>query len=229
MGGQACVLYGGAEFSRDLDLAIGIDPENLERIKGALGELAAARIFFPDLEAELLAKGHACHFRCMVDGAQGLRIDLMHKLRGCPHFDQLWEARTVAELPGGIEIPVLSLPWLVRAKKTQRDKDWPMIRRLVDTDITARLNESSDGDRAFWLQECRTPEVLLELASLFPAEAHACIARRPLLVHAIAGDAATLGGLLHDEEASERLADREYWLPLKLELEQWRRDASRQS
>jgi len=26
----------------------------------------------------------------------------------------------------------LSLPDLVQAKKTQRDKDWPMIRRLVE-------------------------------------------------------------------------------------------------
>jgi hypothetical protein len=29
MGGQACVLYGAAEFSRDLDLALLPDPANL--------------------------------------------------------------------------------------------------------------------------------------------------------------------------------------------------------
>jgi len=29
MGGQACVLYGAAEFSRDLDLALLPDPTNL--------------------------------------------------------------------------------------------------------------------------------------------------------------------------------------------------------
>ena len=34
MGGQACVLYGAAEFSRDLDLALLPDPANLaERIE----------------------------------------------------------------------------------------------------------------------------------------------------------------------------------------------------
>lgn len=37
MGGQACVLYGAAEFSRDLDLAILPDPDNLDRLRRALG------------------------------------------------------------------------------------------------------------------------------------------------------------------------------------------------
>ena len=31
MGGQACVLYGAAEFSRDADFAILASPENLGR------------------------------------------------------------------------------------------------------------------------------------------------------------------------------------------------------
>jgi hypothetical protein len=31
MGGQACVFYGAAEFSRDTDLAILASPENLAR------------------------------------------------------------------------------------------------------------------------------------------------------------------------------------------------------
>ncbi len=39
MGGQACVLYGAAEFSRDLDLALLPDPHNLDRLRAALGDL----------------------------------------------------------------------------------------------------------------------------------------------------------------------------------------------
>jgi hypothetical protein len=35
MGGQACVLYGAAEFSRDLDLALLPDPDNLDRLHGS--------------------------------------------------------------------------------------------------------------------------------------------------------------------------------------------------
>ena len=38
MGGQACVLYGGAEFSRDTDIVILADAENLDRLSAALAE-----------------------------------------------------------------------------------------------------------------------------------------------------------------------------------------------
>lgn len=30
MGGQACIFYGGAEFSRDADVALLAEPDNLE-------------------------------------------------------------------------------------------------------------------------------------------------------------------------------------------------------
>ena len=39
MGGQACVFYGAAEFSRDVDFAILADVANLGRLRKALREL----------------------------------------------------------------------------------------------------------------------------------------------------------------------------------------------
>ncbi len=36
MGGQACILYGAAEFSRDIDLAVAVSPGNLARLRAAL-------------------------------------------------------------------------------------------------------------------------------------------------------------------------------------------------
>jgi hypothetical protein len=41
MGGQACVFYGAAEFSRDSDFAIVADPENLARKR--MGSSAAGK------------------------------------------------------------------------------------------------------------------------------------------------------------------------------------------
>ena len=75
IGGQACILYGAAEFSRDIDLAIMVSPENLEDLKMALEELAAERIFYPVFSEDALLKGHACHFRCQREDVKGLRID----------------------------------------------------------------------------------------------------------------------------------------------------------
>jgi protein-disulfide isomerase-like protein with CxxC motif len=42
---------------------------------------------------------------------------------------------------------------LVRAKKTQRDKDWPMIRRLVEAHYEENQDAPSDAMINFWLRE----------------------------------------------------------------------------
>jgi hypothetical protein len=47
MGGQVCVFYGAAEFSRDIDLAILAETQNLERLKSALDELQAEPVYVP--------------------------------------------------------------------------------------------------------------------------------------------------------------------------------------
>ncbi len=47
MGGQACVLYGAAEFSRDTDLAILASEENAERLTKAMAALEAEVIAVP--------------------------------------------------------------------------------------------------------------------------------------------------------------------------------------
>lgn len=77
IGGQACILYGGAEFSRDIDLAVMVSPQNLENLKSALNELDAEKIFVPDLSEDVLLRGHACHFRCNRKDVKGLRIDII--------------------------------------------------------------------------------------------------------------------------------------------------------
>ncbi len=63
MGGQACVSYGAAEFSRDLDLALLPDPTNLDRLEAALGELEAEVIAVPPFALKHLTEGLSVHFR----------------------------------------------------------------------------------------------------------------------------------------------------------------------
>ena len=50
MGGQACVFYGAAEFSRDLDILILADADSLARLRAALDELGAEPIAQPDFD-----------------------------------------------------------------------------------------------------------------------------------------------------------------------------------
>jgi hypothetical protein len=47
MGGQACVFYWAAEFSRDLDLLILVDADNLDRVRAGLADLRAKPIAVP--------------------------------------------------------------------------------------------------------------------------------------------------------------------------------------
>ncbi len=56
MGGQACVLYGATEFSRDTDIVILLESDNLDRLSRALEELQAKRIAVPPFSADFLAR-----------------------------------------------------------------------------------------------------------------------------------------------------------------------------
>ena len=164
MGGQACILYGGAEFSRDIDFAILASEENLNQLRACLNELQADVIAVPPFSREHLERGHAIHFRCATPDAAGLRVDIMTKLRGVDDFEALWQRRTTVVSEDGAEFQVMSLADLVKAKKTQRDKDWPMIRRLVEADYFAGRDQPTRENIEFWLRELLTPGLLIETA-----------------------------------------------------------------
>ena len=68
MGGQACVFYGAAQVSKDVDFVVFADADNFERLLRAFEELNAGRIAVPRFDPELLARGHAVHFRCQAAG-----------------------------------------------------------------------------------------------------------------------------------------------------------------
>lgn len=222
IGGQACILYGAAEFSRDIDLAVMISPENLDDIREALEELEAEQVYYPDLTEEVLFKGHACHFRCQREDVKNLRIDLIGVMRGVDAFPELWKRRQEINLPEVGNVSVIGLSDLVKAKKTQRDKDWPMIRRLVEADIYNTTGVPPDEKICFWFSECRTPELLLTLAEKYPEiSAHMC-EDRPLLRYVSRGGLDELERRIKEEEECERKADKQYWKPLREELESWR-------
>ena len=222
MGGQACVLYGAAEFSRDTDFAILSSPANLARLRRALEDLRAEVIALPPFEPKYLRKGHAVHFRCRHPQAAGMRIDVMTRMRGVEPFSKLWSRRTTISLENGSACEVISLPDLVKAKKTQRDRDWPMIRRLIEVHYFQNRGQSTRQQIQFWFLELRTPELLIELAETRDGVPQHLLLKRRLLRFAKRGPALDLAKALMHEEAAERTADRRYWAPLKAELEKLR-------
>jgi hypothetical protein len=224
MGGQACVFYGAAQFSRDLDLLVQTDPENIAALKTALDELRANRIAVPAFDTALLERGHAVHFRCSREDVEDLRIDLMHTLRGVDPFEALWDRRKILKIDGE-EIDVVSERDLVLAKKTQRDKDWPMIRRVVEQSLFLNEEAPQKQHLDFWLRELRTPELLIQVAAQHPEAAREMAAIRLPVAAAIEGNLETVADALYEEQREEMRKDRVYWEPLKRELEEFRRAA----
>jgi hypothetical protein len=224
MGGQACVFYGAAQFSKDVDFAILAEAENYARLQAALAELGARRIAVPRFDPVVLARGHAVHFRCQAAGVEGLRIDLMTRLRDLPDFKIMWERRTTIADNEENVFELLAVEDLVQAKKTQREKDWPVISALIEGHFRQFRHEPTPNRVRFWLRESRTPERLFELVSRFPAETRTILGERPLLAHAIQGDLDPLRAALDVEVRAEQAKDRAYWEPLRREIEAFRRE-----
>jgi hypothetical protein len=224
MGGQACVHYGAAEFSKDIDMAILCEDANLKLLTATLDQLHAKQIAVPPFKREYLEGGQAVHFRCIDGPAGGMRIDLMSRMRGVDPFDLLWSRRTTTTLPGGEEVQVMSLRDLIRAKKTQRTKDWPMISRLVEVHYLNTRRDATPAHRQFWFRELRTAALLADLASRYPEEATRESITRPAVQAALKlpVNLDTVEFALRDEEETERAADRAYWEPLKKQLQQLR-------
>lgn len=220
MGGQACVFYGGAEFSRDADIALLADEEILARLNDALTDLEAKCIAVPPLSLDVLRRGHGVHFRCHRSDVAGIRIDAMSVMRGVAPFSVLWDRRTTIETDDGEAVDLMALPDLVTAKKTRRDKDWPMIRRLIEAHYVENQDSPSAAQIDFWLEECRSPSLLLTLAQTHPDAAAA--SRRAAVRAAVDDDQEGIVKALADEEQAEREADDAYWRPLMKELEAMR-------
>ncbi len=221
MGGQACILYGAAEFSRDTDIAVLASEKNLFVLRDALRELHAKRIAVPPFEQQYITRGHAVHFRSYHPDAMNMRIDVMSVMRGVDPFDQLWLRRNVIRSGNDFSFNVLSLPDLVCTKKTQRDKDWPMIRRLIEADYIQQKNPSREQVK-FYLLESRTPAILIALSQDYRTELEEILSLRPLLQTVIGGNETAITDALHQEEKLIREIDRTYWVPLKKELEDLR-------
>lgn len=216
------MLYGAAEFSRDVDFVILADDQNLKSLEKCFKSLQAELLAVPEFQRAYLDRGHAIHFRCKVPEAEGMRIDIMSKMRGVDPFPVLWKRRSTFQITDDFAIDALNIWDLVQAKKTQRDKDWPMIRRLVEANYFSAKGVPSTEQLKFWLLELRTPEILISMAEKYPSVAKELVSSRPLLEEALAKQLLPLTAAITREEEQHRQEDRAYWTPLKAELEQLR-------
>jgi len=112
MGGQACVFYGAAEFSRDLDRLILADPQNL------IVFARRSRISMPTrlpsrLSNLVIWRGDTLSAFGVIDpGSRSCAWMEWLRSRGVAEFAELWELEVFGE-----PVDLLGIEDLVRAKK----------------------------------------------------------------------------------------------------------------
>lgn len=218
------MIYGAAEFSKDVDFLVVAARENFQKIQAAAEDLKTEVIAIPPFEARFLDEGLAIHLRCTTPEASGMRVDLMSIMRNVSPFPEIWERRSTLELEG-CDVHILSVPDLVQSKKTQRSKDWPMIQRLVEVHFEENKAAPKTDDIRFWLEQSLTEKILIETASRYSDLAQSLAEKRPLLEAALSGDTHTLRKRLTEEIEAEKERDRIYWEPLKKRLAHLRKTA----
>jgi hypothetical protein len=118
-------------------------------------------------------------------------------------FHQPQSRRATWDLPESFQIDSLSLPDLVASKKTQRDKDRPMVRRLVEVSYDEGFSSPTPARIEFWLRELRTPGLLVDCVRWFREDAHRLANERVTVKVALAGDLDAIQERLAAEEARD--------------------------
>ena len=147
----------------------------------------------------------------------------MTKLRGVDGFEKLWERRFTIDNGTDTKINIMAVEDLVMAKKTQRDKDWPMIQRLMEVRYFQASENPGEEEVSFLLRELRTPELLIDLVRNHSDPAAKLADVRPLLNLARQAKLPALERSLIEEILEEKERDRQYWAPLRAKLEDLRR------
>lgn len=113
IGGFAVILHGGERTTKDIDLLVDADPQNVERVKRALSILednAAAEIEPGDLERYTV-----------VRVADEVMVDLLASACGVTWEDAHRSAERI-DL-GGVSLVLADVETLIRTKQTVRPSD----------------------------------------------------------------------------------------------------------
>lgn len=230
IGGQAAVAYGATQFTRDADIWVNPTRGNLARLRKALNDIGAQPRFLPPLELSYLRRGHGVHFRFRWDAREFL-LDILGRP---PRVKGFRTARKDA-LPirwHGVSVPIIDVFRLVATKKTDREKDYVVIRSLVEMVFHQAARTSGDRERtAGWLaRESRNPAHLLAIARRWPGGKRALLqSRRPAAVLAANGAPPNdIEQALAIEMKRLQAKSRDYWRPFLRELRRMRRHTRRQ-
>jgi hypothetical protein len=123
VGGWAVAFHTEPRFTKDLDLLIGIDPENLTRVAHALSEFGAPK----DIVEKAQSLGPK---EFLIVGVPPARVDVLRSIPGVD-FDDARSRRVLATW-GTTEVPILGREDLISAKRAAgRERDRRDLRALL--------------------------------------------------------------------------------------------------
>jgi predicted nucleotidyltransferase len=124
VGGYAVGYHGRPRFTKDIDLWVGEEPSNLERVYRALATFGAP-------EAVLAQLGDLGPEEILYLGAPPLRVDIFKRIPGV-EFTAAYADRVEATWDG-TPVSIISLTDLIAAKRASgREQDLIDIRELTD-------------------------------------------------------------------------------------------------
>ncbi|MFP3938773.1 MAG: nucleotidyltransferase [Thermoanaerobaculia bacterium] len=134
IGGFAVILHGFVRGTKDIDLLIDPDPDNVAALKRAMS-------YLPDNAAALLADDEVASYE-VVRVADEIVVDLLGQACGV-RFDHVADEGLERHAVEGVEVPVASKEVLIRTKDTIRESDHQDVRFL-----RARIEEERHRDGA---------------------------------------------------------------------------------
>jgi hypothetical protein len=138
IGGVAVAIHGYLRATKDLDIMIAPDPENVARLWGFIEEVAAEPLAIGDFEANEMPLPFEP--QSIIDGGGNWllrttfgRIDVMQYAPGAPEYEELADRSSLRELSGMAEpVRVCSFDDLIAMKRTaNRDVDRIDLQRLL--------------------------------------------------------------------------------------------------
>lgn len=130
IGGYAVAFHGRPRFTKDIDLWIGVDAENLTRVARALALFGAP----PALVSEVRTLGPE---QVLYLGRPPLRVDILRSV-GSLSFEEAYARRVEAEWDG-VRVSIVALADLLAAKRAAgRSQD------IADVEVLERIQ----GDAA---------------------------------------------------------------------------------
>ncbi len=187
--GQACVLYGIADFSKDGDWIVREDTRSCRAVVDVLAAKKARYRLGAPLDVRWLKEGWTSHFEYKTGTGFRCRVDFFSRPPRILDVDAMWQHA----IHDG-DVSILDIEDLIKMKRTQRLKDYPIIGAL------AEVGGLEIGEPRIALNYLQDFDLLKDAVTTWPDAAAACRRNAVQLICAAADRAAVVNAIAQEQD-----------------------------